>query len=270
MCTLLHVSPSGYYAWLKRPESPRSEQNRKLEARIRIVFSENRETYGAPRVHAELMNDGIRCGKNRVARIMRKARLKACARRKFKATTNSRHRYPVAANVLNQSFSVATADSVWAGDITYIPTAEGWLYLAVLLDLYSRKVIGWSMSKRMSHDLVVSALKMAIGQRPGCRGAIHHSDRGSQYACDEYQRILKEHGLVCSMSRKGNCYDNAVVESFFHTLKIECVRRQRYRTRQEAKQSLFDYIEIFYNRKRRHSTLNYMNPNDYERLDRAA
>ena len=241
-----------------------------LETMIRTVFEKKRETYGAPRIHAELIDNGVRCGKNRVARIMRRAGLKACARRKFKATTNSRHRYPVAANLLNQSFSVATPDSVWAGDITYIPTAEGWLYLAVLLDLYSRKVIGWSMNKRMSSDLVVSALKMAIGQRQGYQGAIHHSDRGSQYACDEYQRILKEHGLVCSMSRKANCYDNAVVESFFHTLKIECVSRHRYRTRQEAKQSLFDYIEIFYNRNRRHSALNYMNPHDYELLYRAA
>jgi putative transposase len=264
MCKVLNVSPSGYYVWRKRPESPRSKENRRLEAKIRVLFKDNREVYGAPRIHAELKDEGESCSKNRVARIMRKAGIRAKTKRKFKATTDSRHSFPVAPNLLNQNFETDAPNRIWAGDISYIPTDEGWLYLAVLMDLYSRKIIGWSMGKRITRQLVINALKMAIGSRYECQGAIHHSDRGSQYACNDYQQILKEHDVICSMSRKGNCYDNAVVESFFHSLKTEWVNHHRYRTREEARCSLFDYIENFYNHKRRHSVLNYMNPHEYE------
>ena len=264
MCKVLNVSPSGYYSWLKRPESPRRKENRRLEAKIRVIFKENREVYGAPRIHAELADNDGSYSKNRVARIMRNAGLKAKTKRRFKATTDSRHSFAVAPNLLNQNFEVDAPNRVWASDISYIPTDQGWLYLAVLMDLYSRKIIGWSMDKRMTRNLVISALKMAIGSRLNYQGAIHHSDRGVQYACDDYQQLLKEHDIICSMSRKGNCYDNAVVESFFHSLKTEWVNHHRYQNRHEARLSLFDYIENFYNHKRRHSILNYMNPHDYE------
>lgn len=264
MCKVLNVSQSGYYAWRKRPESPRSRENRRLEAKIRVLFKENRNVYGSPRIHAELKDQGESCSKNRVARIMKKAGLKAKTKRKFKATTDSRHSFPVAPNLLNQNFKTDAPNRIWAGDISYIPTDEGWLYLAILMDLYSRKIIGWSMDKRITRQLVIDTLKMAVGSRHICQGAIHHSDRGSQYACNDYQQILKEHDIICSMSRKGNCYDNAVVESFFHSLKTEWVNHHRYRTREEARCSLFDYIENFYNNKRRHSVLNYMNPHEYE------
>ena len=270
MCRVLNVSPSGFYAWLKRPESPRSKENRRLEAKIRVIFKANREVYGAPRIHAELADDGETCSKNRVARIMRKTSIKAKTKRKFKATTDSRHSFPVAPNLLDQNFETEAPNRVWAGDISYIPTDEGWLYLAILMDLYSRKIIGWSMDKRMTRQLVINALDMAVGSRYNYHGVIHHSDRGIQYACYDYQQLLKEHGMICSMSRKGNCYDNAVVESFFHSLKTEWVNHHRYRTREEAQNSLFDYIENFYNCKRRHSVLSYMNPHEYELFALAA
>jgi putative transposase len=264
MCKVLNISPSGYYVWRKRPESPRSKENRRLEAKIRVLFKDNREVYGSPRIHAELKDEGESCSRNRVARIMRKAGIRAKTKRKFKATTDSRHSFPVAPNLLNQNFETDAPNRIWAGDISYIPTDEGWLYLAILMDLYSRKIIGWSMGKRITRQLVINAFKMATGSRHEYQGAIHHSDRGSQYACNDYQQILKEHDVICSMSRKGNCYDNAVVESFFHSLKTEWVNHHRYRTREEARCSLFDYIENFYNNKRRHSVLNYMNPHEYE------
>jgi len=270
MCMLLNVSRSGFYAWRKRPESRTSRENRALEDRIRLVHANSHGIYGAPRIHRDLNEDGVCCGKNRVARIMRNAGLRSRTRKKFKATTNSKHNLPVAPNLMNQQFSAEAADSAWVGDITYIWTDEGWLYLAVLLDLFNREVVGWSASSRMTRQLAIDALQMALGKREPGRDLMHHTDRGSQYASADYQTILKEHGMVCSMSRKGNCYDNAVAESFFARLKSEWVNHERYRSRSEAIESLFYYIEIFYNRKRRHSSINYATPQEYKALPLAA
>ena len=264
MCKTLNVSPSGYHAWKNRPESRRSRENRSLEDKIRVLHHASHGIYGSPRVHRDLVEAGVRCGKNRVARIMREAGIRSRTKRKFKATTNSKHSLPVAPNLLDRNFTVGAPDSVWVGDITYIYTDEGWLYLAVLLDLYNREIIGWSASARMTRQLAIDALEMALGKRDPGQGLLHHTDRGSQYASNEYQDILKEHHIVCSMSRKGNCWDNAVAESFFGRLKSEWVNHQRYRSRSEAIQSLFYYIEIFYNRKRRHSSINYLTPQGYD------
>jgi transposase InsO family protein len=270
MCTLLNVSRSGYYAWLKRPESPRSRENRALETKIRALHAASHGIYGSPKIHLDLIDDGVRCGKNRVARIMRKAGIRSRRTKKFKATTNSRHNLPVAANLLDQDFTAETPDSAWVGDITYVPTQQGWLYLAVLIDLYNRKVVGWSTSSRMTRQLAIDALQMALDRHRPAKGLIHHTDRGSQYASGDYQKVLADRKIVCSMSRKGNCYDNAVAESFFGLLKTEWVNHYRYRSRCEANQSLFYYIEIFYNRKRRHSALGYQTPHEYRNLQLAA
>lgn len=264
MCKILNVSRTGFYAWVKRPESRRSRQNRYFEQKIRKIHEAVNKIYGAPKVYEELKDQGESCGKNRVARIMRNAGIKSKTKMKFKATTNSRHNFPVAPNLLDQQFNVNIPNKVWVADITYIHTAEGWLYLAALMDLYSRRIVGWSMGRRMTRQLTIDALNMAITNRHEVNGLIHHSDRGSQYASGEYQQILKEHGIICSMSRKGNCYDNAVIENFFHLLKTEHVHHYRYFTRQQARTSIFEYIESFYNRKRRHSRLNYMSPYNYE------
>jgi transposase InsO family protein len=264
MCKVLNVSRSGFHTWLNRPESRRSLENRALEAKIRVLHSASHGIYGSPKIHQDLVDDGIRCGKNRVARIMRKAGIRSRTKKKFKATTNSRHNFPIAPNLLNQDFNVDAPDRTWVGDITYIHTNEGWLYLAVLLDLFNREVVGWSASSRMTRQLAIDALQMAFDRRDPGKGLLHHSDRGSQYASTDYQNILKEHGIICSMSRKGNCYDNAVAESFFGRLKTEWVNHNRYLNRSEAMQSLFYYIEIFYNRKRRHSSINYVTPQEYE------
>jgi transposase InsO family protein len=270
MCKLLNVSRSGYYAWRNRPESRRSRQNRALEDKIRVLHKASHCIYGSPRVHRDLVEAGVRCGKNRVARIMRNAGIRSRTKKKFKATTNSKHNFPVAPNLLKQNFTVQSSDQVWVGDITYVLTDEGWLYLAVLLDLYNREVVGWAASARMTRQLTIDALTMALGKRDPGQGLLHHTDRGSQYASTDYQKILKEHEIVCSMSRKGNCYDNAVAESFFARLKSEWVNHQRYLSRFEAIQSLFYYIEIFYNRKRRHSSIDYVTPQEYEIIPLAA
>jgi len=264
MCDVLKVSRPGFYAWLKRPESHRSLENRTLADKIRVIHKDNKEIYGSPRIHAELKDQGIKCSKNRVARIMRGVGIRSRIKRKFRATTDSRHSFPVAPNLLNQNFEVNKSNEVWVADITYIHTREGWLYLAVVMDLFSRRIIGWAMARHISRRLTLDALEMAISNRSDIKGVIHHSDRGSQYASADYQKVLKEHDIICSMSRKGNCYDNAVMESFFHSLKTEWVHRHRYLTRQQAKNSIFYYIEIYYNRKRRHSFLNHMNPHQYE------
>lgn len=264
MCRLFHVSRSGYYVWLKRPKSRRTKENEKLKAKILDIFNKSHRTYGAPRIHAELCSNGIPCGRHRAARLMKELGIKAKTKRRFKATTNSKHNLPVAPNLLDQNFEVTAPNKVWASDITYIATEEGWLYLAVCMDLYSRLVVGWSMADRITKQLVIDAFNMAAKNRPEIAGSVHHSDRGSQYASYEFQNILESHNMLCSMSRKGNCYDNAVVESFFHSLKTEWVHHYRYKTRTEAKASIFEYIEIFYNRQRRHSQLNYLSPADYE------
>ena len=270
MCALLNVSRSGFYSWLRRPESRRSRENRALEDKIRVFHAASHGIYGAPKIHKDLTDNGIKCSKNRVARIMRSAGIRSRTKKKFKATTDSRHSFPVAPNLLKQEFSVQDTGQVWVADITYIHTGEGWLYLAAILDLGNRKVVGWSASSRMTRQLAIDALDMALGRHTPSNGLIHHSDRGSQYASNDYQKILRARGIVSSMSRKGNCYDNAVAESFFRWLKTEWVNHHRYRNRSEALSSLFYYIEIFYNRKRRHSTLGYSTPQDYKPFDLAA
>lgn len=270
MCTLLKVSRSGYYAWLSRPESRRSCENRALKDKIRVFHAASHGIYGSPKIYKDLIGDGVRCGKNRVARIMRQAGIRSRTKKKFKATTNSRHNLPVAPNLLNQDFTVDAPDRTWVSDITYIHTEKGWLYLAVLLDLFNREVVGWATSSRMTRQLAIDALQMALGRQTPEKGMIHHSDRGSQYASGDYQKILSTNGMTCSMSRKGNCYDNAVAESFFRLLKTEWVNHYRYLSRSEATQSLFYYIEIFYNRKRRHSALGYATPHDYKPFSLAA
>jgi len=270
LCALLNVSRSGYYCWLKRPKSRRSIENHALEDKIRVLHAASHCIYGAPKIHQDLIDEGVGCSKNRVARIMREAGIRSRIRKKFKATTNSCHNLPVAPNLLNQNFDAPVQDAVWVSDITYIHTNEGWLYLATVLDLFDRRVVGWSASSRMSRQLAIDALKMALGRRTPSDGLIHHSDRGSQYASRQYQNILSKHGITCSMSRKGNCYDNAVAESFFHLLKTEWVHHHQYLSRSEAISSLFYYIEIFYNRKRRHSTLGYATPHEYNGFSLAA
>jgi len=264
MCRALAVSPAGYYAWRVRPESQRSRQNRTLRATIRVLHRESRETYGSPRIWDALVKQGHRIGEHRVARLMRQDGIRAKTVKKWRATTQSNHRLPVAENTLNRQFTVAAPNRVWAGDLTYVWTTEGWLYLAVILDLYSRRVIGWAMGQRLTVDLAERALTMALANRAPTAGLLHHSDRGSQYAATSYQQVLAAHGVTASMSRKGNCWDNACIESFFGTLKRELVYHRHYATRDEAKQDIFEYIEVFYNRKRRHSTLSYDSPAEYE------
>lgn len=264
MCQVLEVSRSGYYAWLKRPESSRASRNNLLLEEIRRVYQESRKTYGSPRITKKLHKDGITCGKNPVARLMRKNGIVAKTKRRFKATTDSRHGFPVADNLLGQCFEAKCPNQLWAADITYIPTGEGWLYLAAIQDLYSRKIVGWAMDKTMTRQLALTALRQAIGREHPPAGLIHHSERGSQYASYEYQQALRDHDMVPSMSRKGNCYDNACAESFFGTLKRELIYGRRFNTRAEARQAIFEYIEVFYNRVRLHSYLGYMSPVEYE------
>ena len=264
MCEVLSVSRSGYYAWLKNPESKRKQSNNKLREKIRTIHRDSGEAYGSPRVYQALKEQGETCSENRVARLMREDGLRAKTTRRFKATTNSEHNLPVAPNLLDRNFSPEAPNQVYAGDITYIWTTEGWLYLAVVIDLFSRSVVGWAMNKQMTRQLVMNALTMAVQRRRPPSGVIFHSDRGSQYASGDFQKLLTKHGMRCSMSRKGNCWDNAPVESFFGSLKQELVFHQKYPTRFHARQSIFEYIERFYNRRRLHSTLGYKSPANFE------
>jgi transposase InsO family protein len=264
-CRVLEVKRSGFYAFLRRQESKRSQQTRVLRVHIRDAYVANWRTYGSPRIHAELVDRGFQVGRNRIARLMRLDGLEARCRRRFVVTTQSDPGLPVAANVLNRQFSQARPNQTWVADLTYIWTRQGWLFLAVVLDLFSRRVVGWATSNRMDRELVRTALAMAVERRHPSSGLIHHSDRGCQYASWDYQRALLERSIVCSMSRKGNCYDNAVVESFFSTLKIELVYRMVFADRDQARSALFDYIEMFYNAQRRHSALGYLSPAEFER-----
>jgi putative transposase len=264
MCRVLEASPSGFYDWLRRPESRRAAEDRTLVEKIQAVHSESRQTYGSPRVHASLKAEGYQIGRNRVARLMRENDIRPRTKRKFKVTTDSRHDHPIAPNLLDRQFTVAAPNTVWLADLSYIWTREGWLYLAVVLDLFSRQVVGWAMDERMPQELTLAALDMALKRRQPLPGLMHHSDRGSQYAAGAYQKRLTEHGIVCSMSRKGNCWDNAPMESFFHTLKTELVHHRDYLTRDQARRDIFEYIEVFYNRQRRHSTLGYLSPAQFE------
>jgi putative transposase len=265
MCQVLQVARSGYYAWRRRVPSATAERQTKLMEQIRQVHERTRAVYGSPRVHRDLLAEDVRCSKNTVAKLMRAAGLRSKRRQRFRVhTTDSRHPHPIAPNRLNRAFCQPQPDQAWAADITYLRTAEGWLYLAVVIDLCSRKIVGWATSDSLAAELCVRALEMAIRERRPPQGVLHHSDRGVQYACDAYQELLTRHGLRPSMSRRGNCYDNAVTESFFGTLKTELVHHESYATREAARQSLFEYIEVFYNRRRRHSSLGYVSPLEYE------
>jgi putative transposase len=264
MCRLLRVSASGYYAWRTRPESARARRDRELTPKIRRVFEASKGVYGSPRVHAELAAEGVTAGRNTVARLMRLERLRGCPRRRFRTTTQRDPAHPVAKNLLKRNFEAQTPNQRWASDITYISTRQGWLYLAVVMDLFSRRIVGWSMSHRMGRHLVVGALRMAIDARRPEGPLIHHSDRGAQYTSADFREELARQGIECSMSASANCYDNAVVESFFGVLKRERVNRVRYRTRDEARADLFEYIEVFYNRKRRHGYIGNISPADFE------
>ncbi len=260
MCAALGVSRSGYYGWAKRPEGVRAQADSALAGAIRDAHEASRGRYGSPRVHAELRAQGRRVGRKRVARLMRGMGLAARRRRRFRCTTDSRHGYPVAPNLLQRDFRAAAPDRVWLADITYIGTAEGWLYLAAVLDLFSRKIVGWAMAEHLGHELALAALDMAIANRRPAPGLVHHSDRGVQYAAHGYRRRLQAQGMLCSMSRKGDCWDNAPMESFFATLKGELVEQRDYLTRAEARADVFQYIEGFYNRRRHHSAIGYLTP----------
>jgi len=264
MCRVLKVAKSGYYAWRVRPESERAKQDRELTRVIRRIHAENKRVYGRPRITAELKDEGYRCGERKVGRLMREAGLRGCPLRRFKVTTQSDPSHPVAPNLLQQDFTAERPNQRWAADITYISTRRGWLYLAVVMDLYSRRIIGWSMDRWISRHLVIDALSMAIAQRRPGSDLIHHSDRGAQYTSDDFRDELEIHGIQCSMSNRANCYDNAVVESFFGVMKREWVNRVRYRNRDEARADIFEYIECFYNRKRRHGYLGNISPAAFE------
>ncbi len=264
MCRQLDVSKSGFYAWRSRPESARSKENNVLVAEIERLHEASRKTYGSPRIHADLEEEGFEVSRNRVARLMRENGIRAKGKRRFRKTTDSEHDHPVAPNVLGRDFEVEAPNKVWAGDITYLWTSEGWMYLAVILDLFSRKVVGWALADHMRTDLVLEALLKALRDRLPGDDLTHHSDRGSQYASDDYRAALDAHGIECSMSRKGDCWDNAVVESFFGTLKTELDAEDHWKRRAEARYDVFEYIEVFYNRQRRHSYLSHVSPARYE------
>jgi len=274
MCRVLVVSPAGFYAWLTRAPSARAIADERLMLNIRVAHERSDRTYGAPRIQRDLRDDGLAVSTKRVARLMRQARLAGePGHRRAPRTTDSAHADPVAPNVLARQFDVngvRRLDRVWVSDLTYVPTREGWLYLAVVLDLASRRVVGWGMGPSLEVGLALGALRMAIAARRPPAGLLHHSDRGSQYTCAEYTAVLAAHGMLASMSRKGDCWDNAVAESFFATLERELIARRDWRTRAEARQAIFQYIEIRYNRVRRHSTLGYVSPAQYETQLRSA
>ena len=264
MCRVLEVSPSGYYAWRCRMPSKQAQARVALDVRVRQAFETRKRRAGAPRLARHL-----NVGRRQVAASLQRQGLRAKAAKKFKATTNSNHSLPVAENLLQQDFTAQRPNQVWVGDITYIGTDEGWLYLAIVLDLFSRKVVGWSMSERMTASLVCDALRMALFRRKRPRGVIMHTDRGSQYCSRDHRDLLDTHGLIASMSAKGNCYDNAAMESWNHSLKIEAIHGERFATRAQAKAHVFDYIEVDYNRDRLHSTLGYVSPEQFERAHTA-
>jgi len=264
-CGVLGVSRSGFYAWRERPASARATRRAELAKRIKAVHAENRGVYGSPRVHRVLVAAGENACKNTVAKVMREQRIRAKSKKKFvPRTTDSRHEQPVAENVLGRQFGAGMPDRKWAADITYVPTGEGWLYLAAVIDLCSRRIVGWSMAGHMRTELVSDALAMAVARRRPGAGLLHHSDRGAQYASEDYRLLLQSHDIECSMSGRGDCWDNAVMESFWGTLKTELVNHERYQTRDEARASIFEYIEVFYNRQRLHSSLGYLSPEQFE------
>jgi putative transposase len=262
----LRVSRAGYYAWRRGLGRKREQADAILLTAIQRVYAENDQNYGSPRIYRDLRQAGVSCGKERVERLMRDNGLKAKHAKKFKVTTDSNHHLRVAPNVLAGRFEWERPNQAWVGDITYIPTDEGWLYLAVLIDLFSRRIVGWAMDKRITRLLPLRALQMAAQRRRPSKGLIHHTDQGSQYASDDYQKALKGYGMICSMSARGRCYDNAVAESFFHTLKVEAVHDQRFASREQAISAIFRFMEVYYNTKRLHSLLDYVSPAEYERV----
>ena len=264
LCRNLEVSKAGYYAWRERKPSVRTQTDEALREQIHSIHHKSGGSYGSPTIQAELKADGTAIGRKRVARLMREEQLRSKKRRPRRATTQSSHDYPVASNLLDRQFLQLSPDLAWAADITYFQTGEGWLYLAVVLDLFSRRIVGWSMSRWIDAALVIGALRMAVERRQPKRGLIVHTDRGSQYACNDYQAFIARHGIVASMSRKRDCWDNAVVESFFASLKSEVKPDRLWSTRNEAKTAIFEYIEAWYNPKRRHSTLGYQSPMEFE------
>jgi putative transposase len=266
MCKVLGVSQSGYFAWKDRPACRRQHEDMVLLAHVRSAFSLSNETYGSPRMTRELQDQGLRVGRRRTARLMRENGLRARQKRRFKRTTDSLHAFPVAPNLIDQDFSADHPDEKWGADISYLWTREGWLYLAVVVDLFARRVVGWAVSDRLHKELALEALRKALAIRRPEAGLIHHSDRGSQYCSIDYQAELRRHGILISMSGKGNCYDNAMVETFFKTLKSELVWRTVFQTRAEARQSIGRYIDGFYNPVRRHSALDFVSPAQFERL----
>ncbi|WP_143744341.1 IS3 family transposase, partial [Neomoorella thermoacetica] len=265
MCRVLKVSRTGYYRWLKRPVSQRRSQDEIIKENILNIYNKSRKTYGSPRIQKQLGREGIHCSKKRVERLMREVGVQAIQKRKFKVITDSRHNLAVAENILNREFTASIPNKRWVTDITYIPTEEGWLYLAAVMDLYSKRVTGYSMQKYLTRELVIEALQKAVTNRRPGRGLVIHSDRGSQYASSDYQQLLRQYGFICSMSRKGDCWDNSPMESFFKTLKTELVYHRRFKTRAEAKLEIFEYIEVFYNRFRLHSALGYETPEEFEK-----
>lgn len=273
MCRVLGVKAKSYYAWQKRPPSRHAIADERLRLNVRLAHAASDGTYGAPRIHRELRAAGLHVGKKRVARLMRTSGLRGCAtRRRAIHTTNSTHDHPLAPNLLRRQFDVhgLALNQVWVSDITYVPTRDGWLFLAIVLDLASRRIVGWAMRDTVDAELAVSALRMALVTRRPAPGLIHHSDRGVQYASADYRAVLAQHGLRPSMSRRGNCWDNAVAESFFSTLKVELIARHTWPTRELARRAIFQYIEGWYNRTRRHSTLHYLSPEQFENRPSAA
>jgi putative transposase len=269
LCRVLKVSRGGYYAWRARKPSRRDLEDERLRPRVAEAFQTGRGTYGSPRVLAELVDQGFEIGRRRVARLMREMGLQGVSPRKFRVTTDSNHVHPIAENVLARNFEAMGPNEKWTTDITYIWTAEGWLYLAVVMDLYSRRIVGWSTADHLETTLCLDALSMALGHRTGVEGLIHHSDRGVQYASIRYREALAARGIECSMSRRANCWDNAVAESFFGTFKNELIYRRPWLTREDARQATGEYIEIFYNRIRRHSTIGNVSPVTFEEMDQA-
>ena len=265
MCRVFEVSRSGYYRWRRRQASQRAMANERLDAEIKAIYVGSKGRYGSPKITRELQDRGHRVGKNRVAKRMRLAGLRSKIRRKYRVTTNSKHDFPIAPNRLERNFTAAAPDKVWVSDITYLATRSGWLYLTVIIDLFSRMVVGWALSSSLSHEMVVTALKRAIRSRHPAKGLIFHSDRGVQYACTDFRKELDAQGFIQSMSRKGDCWDNAVAESFFGIMKTELVYHEKYEGRQDTLHSIFEYIEAFYNRQRRHSALGYLSPAEYEK-----
>lgn len=265
MCRVLQVSKSGYYAWRHRKPCTRTQENQILSQQIQQIHQNSRGTYGSPRIHASLSAKGFQVGRQRVVRLMAKLGICARPRRKFRVTTDSEHPLPIAENLLERDFTASDPDQAWVSDITYIWTAQGWLYLAVILDLFSRRVVGWSMAEHLRSELVLGALQAALGQRiPASTGIVFHSDRGSQYASENCQAVLQAAGITCSMSRRANCWDNAVAESFFGSLKTELIYTQTFSTRAIAKTTIAEWIEVFYNRQRLHSTIGYVSPVQFE------